>query len=169
MIIYFYQKIQHIGNKIQSAITYNNKLFAILNDWLYQLNKSIILPFNSKEIFKKYIFTEKMYSDIFCLEKTKPTLTFYNIELLQKIKNKLTNKNIRKIIKQCNKNIELLTYDILALLNIYKHFNEDSSAIKYLKNKGTLFDNKTYIYELYLNKKHIWLENYFEVLDILKD
>jgi len=144
-------------------------LFTILNDWLYQLNKSIILPFNSKELFKKYVFTEKIYSDIFCLEKTKPSLTFYNIDLLQKIKDKLTNKNIQKIIKQCNKNIELLTYDILALLNIYKHFSEDFVAIKYLKNKGMVFDNKTYIYELYLNKKHIWLENYFKVLNILNN
>ena len=144
-------------------------MFTILNDWLYQLNKSIILPFNSKELFKKYVFTEKIYSDIFCLEKTKPSLTFYNIDLLQKIKDKLTNKNIQKIIKQCNKNIELLTYDILALLNIYKHFSEDFVAIKYLKNKGMVFDNKTYIYELYLNKKHIWLENYFKVLNILNN
>lgn len=80
-----------------------------------------------------------MYSDIFCLEKTKPTLTFYNLELLQVLKDKLTNKDKQKIIKNCNKNIELLTYDILALLNIYKHFSEDSIAIKYLKNKRNTF------------------------------
>lgn len=123
------------GNKSQSSITYQNKLFISLNNWLYQLNKSIILPFNNHQLIKKYSFTEKMFSDIFCLEKTKPTLTFYNLQLLQDIKDKLSDNNKQKIIKNCIKNIELLTYDILALLNIYKHFEDDSIAIKYLKNK----------------------------------
>ena len=137
MIICFYQKIQHIGNKCQSAITYNNNIFKLLNEWIYDLNKQLLSISNNNQLIKKYIFTEKMFSDIFCLEKTKPMLIYYNEKLLEQTKQDLTKKNKQKIIKICIKNIELLTYDIIALLNVYKHFEDDSSAIKYLKSKRT--------------------------------
>lgn len=80
-----------------------------------------------------------MYSDTFCLERTKPQLTLYNLKLLNQVKDTLNIKQKRKIIKNCNKYIELLTYDILALLNVYKHFEQNETAIKYLKQQRTKF------------------------------
>lgn len=74
-----------------------------------------------------------MYSDIFYLQKIKKyNLPFYNLEYLKNNLINLTVKEKYKIRKICNKNIELLTYDILALLNVYKHFMEDQIAIDYI-------------------------------------
>lgn len=74
-----------------------------------------------------------MYSDIFYLQKIKKyNLPFYNLEYLKNNLINLTVKEKYKIRKICNKNIELLTYDILALLNVYKHFMEDQIAMDYI-------------------------------------
>lgn len=37
-----------------------------------------------------------------------------------------------------------------------------------LKINGKIFDNKLYVFEIYLNKQQIWLENYYSILKILK-
>jgi hypothetical protein len=108
-----------------------------------------------------------MFSDIFYLDKSeKYTLTFYNIDLLNTIHPCLTNAEKIKIQKNCDKNIQLLTYDILALLNVYKHFTENEQGIEYAKTTEN-FDDSFYIYKHYLKEKHIWLENYFTVKNIL--
>lgn len=42
------------------------------------------------------------------------------------------------------------------------------SQLIILIKHGKTFNNKLYTYEIYLNKHHIWLENYFNVLNVLK-
>lgn len=168
LIIYFYLKILHTGNTVQSAITYHKELLKILNKWLYNLNTSIITGFNDTNLIKTYIFEYAMYSDIFYNVKSKKyTLTFYNIELLKTLYPLLSFQEKNKILKNCQSNIELLTYDILALLNVFKHFQEDKNAIDYIKQTGISFDNKKYVYEKYLDYCNIWLTNYYTVIDIL--
>jgi len=77
-----------------------------------------------------------MYSDIFYLEKNKKySLILYNEHYLNNNLINLTVKEKYKIRKICNKNIELLTYDILALLNVFKHFMEDPDTLNYIKEK----------------------------------
>lgn len=121
------------GNIIQTSLTYFSNLIKILNDWLYNLNLSIIKNLEQDKLFKNYIFEYDMYSDIFYLQKIKKyNLPFYNLEYLKNNLINLTVKEKYKIRKICNKNIELLTYDILALLNVYKHFMEDQIAMDYI-------------------------------------
>ena len=168
LIIYFYLKIRHTGNTVQSAITSHKELLKILNQWIYKLNSSIIKPFEPTNLIKKYIFEYKMYSDIFYLDKSKQqVLTLYNEKLLSDIFPLLNSGESRKIIKNCEKNIELLTYDLLALLNVFKHFVENKSALEYIRQQGLNFNNKKYIFTEYLETQNIWLKNYFNVLNIL--
>ena len=118
---------------MQNTITYHNNLLCHLNEWLYNLNTKLLLNTDNK-LFKRYVFEYPMFSDIFYLDKSvQYSLTFYNIELLKNTIHLMKQSEIKKIIKNCNKNIELLTYDILSLLNVYKHFSEDKYAIDYLK------------------------------------
>lgn len=124
------------GTIIQSSLTYYSEILKKLNTWIYNLNKNILKPFNFDELSKTYIFEYPMYSDIFYLEKNKNySLTFYNLENIEKMLSKISNKEKNKIRKICNKNIELLTYDLLALLNVFKHFMENNEALEYIKNK----------------------------------
>jgi hypothetical protein len=158
------------GNTIQTAITYHKELLKILNTWIYNLNKSIIKDFEPTSLIKKYIFEYKMYSDIFYLDRSKQqVLTLYNTKLLSDILPMLNESEKKKILKNCEKNIELLTYDLLALLNVFKHFTEDPDAINYVKKQGTNFDNKKYVFTEYLNKCNIWLTNYYKTKDLLNN
>lgn len=138
LIIYLLARIQHIGNIMQSALTYHLQLLKLLNNWLYKLNKSIIKPFQKENLIKTYIFEYPMYSDIFYTYKSKKhALTLYNIELLKDIHTLLVFQEKNKILKNCKLNIELLTYDILALLNVFKHFQEDKNSIEYIIRNRT--------------------------------
>ena len=158
------------GNIMQSALTYHLELLKILNKWVYNLNTTIINGFNDTNLIKTYIFEYPMYSDIFYTTKSKKyTLTLYNIDLLKNISAILSFQEKTKILKNCQKNIELLTYDILALLNVFKHFQENQEGIDYIKQTGTSFDNKKYVYEKYLDNCNIWLTNYYTVIDILSN
>ena len=65
----------------------------------------------------------------------KYSLILYNEHYLNNNLINLTVKEKYKIRKICNKNIELLTYDILALLNVFKHFMEDPDTLNYIKEK----------------------------------
>jgi hypothetical protein len=124
------------GNIMQSALTYHLDLLKILNKWLYTLNSSIVKSFQQENLIKTYVFEYPMYSDIFYTYKSKKhTLTLYNIDLLKNISPILSYTEKTKIIKNCQINIELLTYDILALLNVFKHFQENTESIEYIKNK----------------------------------
>lgn len=126
------------GNIIQSALTYHLHLLKILNKWIYQLNNSIYKSFNSDNLIKTYILEYPMYSDIFYTTKSKKyALTLYNIDLIKNIKSMLSFQEKNKIIKNCKRNIELLTYDILALLNVFKHFQEDRNSIEYITRNRT--------------------------------
>jgi hypothetical protein len=128
------------GTIIQASLTYYSNILKKLNDWLYNLNKTLIKEFVPTELIKTYIFEYDMYSDIFYLEKTKKyALTFYNTNLLETILPTLTSKEKYKIRKNCNKNIELLTYDVLALLNVFKHFIENEDAVQYIKDNRKSF------------------------------
>lgn len=91
-----------------------------------------------------------MYSDIFfSIKNNNCQLTIYNIDQY----NNITKKDLAKIYK-C---IKLLTYDLIALLNIFKYFYKQPEE-----------DNQYYIYNNYLNKQHIFLHNYFSLLKKLK-
>lgn len=154
---------------MQSALTYQLNLLQILNEWLYNLNKSIATEFTDTNLIKTYIFEYPMYSDIFYLDKSKkPKLTLYNETLLKVLLPTLTYQEKNKIIKNCKLNIELLTNDILAILNVFKHFVENSAAVDYIKTTGNNFDNKKYVYEIFLNKHNLLLQNYFDILLLFK-
>ena len=118
---------------MQSTITYHKQLLQILNDWLFELNTSIFKQFEPSTLIKQYTLEYPMYSDIFYLAKTKKNiLTIYNTNLLELILPTLTRKQINTIKTNCEKNIDILTYDIIALLNVFKHFTENSEAKKYV-------------------------------------
>lgn len=130
-----------------------------INEWLYKLNKELYKPFKSNELTKKYIFEYDMYSDIFYNGNTKDySLLLYNTDKFDY--NKLTKIEKINFTKKLNKQIKLLTYDVLALLNVYKHFEENAFAKKFIQE----LDNKLYVYQIYFNKNHIWLENYYKLL-----
>lgn len=118
---------------MQSTITYHKQLLQILNDWLFELNTSIFKQFEPSTLIKQYTLEYPMYSDIFYLAKTKKNiLTIYNTNLLELILPTLTRKQINTIKTNCEKNIDILTYDIIALLNVFKHFTENPEAKKYV-------------------------------------
>jgi hypothetical protein len=74
-----------------------------------------------------------MFSDIFYLDTAKQhKLVFYNFQLLRKTIDSLKKSDLKKILQKCEKNIQLLTYDILALLNIFKHFIESEDGKLYV-------------------------------------
>jgi hypothetical protein len=74
-----------------------------------------------------------MFSDIFYLDTSKQhKLVFYNFPLLKRTIDQLKKSDLKKILKHCEKNIQLLTYDILALLNIFKHFIESEEGKIYV-------------------------------------
>ena len=110
-----------------------------------------------------------MFSDIFYLDRSKVyTLSYYNIKLFETIFPILTKAELNKIKRNCLKNINLLTYDILALLNVYKHFIEHPTGISYVNQTGENFKDTQYVYEIYLNKQHLFLKNYFTILSIIE-
>lgn len=155
---------------MQSALTYHLNLLQILNNWIYELNQKILCEFDNETLIKNYIFEYTMYSDIFYLDKTKKSiLTLYNIELLKTILPTLSYTEKQKILQNCNRNIELLTYDVLALLNIFKHFQENSEAKKYVLTHGKDFDNKLYVFTEYFQTRNFFLQNYFEVKTIVNN
>ena len=51
-------------------------------------------------------------------------------------------------------------------LNIFKKIKK---GIDYIKQTGTSFDNKKYVYEKILDNCNIWLTNYYTVIDILSN
>lgn len=109
-----------------------------------------------------------MFSDIFYLDTSKQhKLVIYNVQLLKQTINNLKKTDIKKIKKQCEKNIQLLTYDVLALLNIFKHFIQNEQAKQYIKQHELNFDNKLYVYTNYFQKRHIWLKNSYQVLNLV--
>ena len=125
---------------MQTTITYHKQLLQILNDWLFELNTNIFKQFEPTILIKQYTLEYPMYSDIFYLAKTKKNiLTLYNPTLLQLILPTLTHKQINTIKTNCEKNIDILTYDIIALLNVFKHFTENAEAKKYVINTRISF------------------------------
>ena len=109
-----------------------------------------------------------MFSDIFYLDTAKQhKLVLYNQKLLTDTIKNLKKIDIKKIIKQCEKNIQLLTYDILALLNIFKHFIQCEQAKTYIKQHELNFDNKLYVFTNYFQKRHFWLKNSYQILNII--
>ena len=111
-----------------------------------------------------------MFSDIFYLDTSKQhKIVFYNFQLLRKTIDKLKKSDLRKILKNCEKNIQLLTYDILALLNIFKHFIESEEGKSYVNQHKSDFDNKLYVYSNYLEQHHIWLKNAYAVFNLVNN
>lgn len=155
---------------MQNTITYHKKLLQILNDWLFNLNTNIFKSFDNTTLIKQYMLEYPMYSDIFYLAKTKKNiLTLYNTSLLELILPTLSIKEINTIKQNCKKNIEILTYDIIALLNVFKHFTENPEGKQYVLTTGLNFDNKLYTYTEFFKIHHFFLKNYYSVLNILKN
>ena len=163
-------KIQHTGNIMQNAITYNAQLLPILNEWLFKLNTHIFKTFLPNQLLKNYSLEYLMFSDIFSNEKNASyILTYYNIDLLKKIYPILTIKQRLKIKENVLHSISLLTSDILALLNVFHHFIESEDGKNYVLLNGKKFDNKKYINEIYFNYHHFFLYNLYEVLNIINN
>ena len=81
-----------------------------------------------------------MYSDIFYLNKNKKiNLPLFNNSIIKLLLPTFTKRELTQFKKICNKNIEILTYDIIALLNVFKHFTENIDAKCYVVNKRNEF------------------------------
>lgn len=171
MIIYFVLKILHIGNIMQNAITYHKQLLPLLNEWLYKINNNIFQNFKSNELFKIYSLKYPVFSDIFCNKNNykKYKLIYFNNELL-KLKYLTFSKNKQIKLKKIIENlISLLTIDILALLNVFKHFEESEEGKNYKKLIKNNFDNKKYINDIYFNNHHFFLNNLYTALNIINN
>jgi hypothetical protein len=158
------------GNIMQNAITYHKGILPKLINWINKLNEGLIKPVSvdSTKLYKRYELEFPIYSDIFSFDKqTKNYFYYYNIDLLKTAI--LSNKEKQAIVKHVQNYISVLTADLLALLNVFHHFNDSSMFIDYVNKIGANHSTKKYVNDVYLNHNHFLLNHYFQVLTILNE
>lgn len=96
------------GTILHNIITYHTNLFKKLNNWLYNLNTTIIKKFNKKQPARLYINNELLFSDIFYLKQPPYILKYYNIDFYKKYIKQCTLAEKRELKKQIQKQIQLL-------------------------------------------------------------
>lgn len=109
-----------------------------------------------------------MFSDIFYLKETPYILRLFNIDYIRKNKHNLKKQQLINLEVLAEEQANILTNDILALLNVFKHFSENQNAKQYINQQVTSFSNKKYVNDKYLQNKHFFLENTYCLIQELK-
>lgn len=109
----------------------------------------------------------KIFSDIFYLKEPPYIIKYYNIQLYKEKLKTLSAAEKLELERELEKQIELLTGDILAFLNVFRHFSENKEAKTFINNKNTPNANRQYINCKYFQEKHFFIKNTFDLLNIL--
>lgn len=142
------------GTIMQNAISYNYKLFVYLNKYINQLNNTLSISFDDTEIYKTFKIMYPMYSDMFTyINKNNQ----YKLYLFNNNINNITLYKKKKLIEYAKYNIEVLTSDIIALLNVFKFFDENKIQLT----------KQQYINDIYFQKSSYILNNSYQLLNKL--
>ena len=155
------------GTILHNAIAYHTGLFKILNEFVSKINKNLIQEFQPNQIAKLYKNEHLIFSDIFYLKELPYVIKYYNIKLYKEKIKTLSKSEKLELQQELEKQIELLTGDILAFLNVFHHFSENQQAIEYINTANTHLSNKQYINYKYFQEKHFFIKNTFDLYQIL--
>lgn len=145
------------GTIIQNFITFKYKLFTKLNKWLLQLNTQICQIKNKIQTYK---LPYNIYSDLhtFNIDMNGNSIYLFNIDY----STDLTYKQLTKINKLIEYNNKLFSNDIIALLSVFKFFEENK-----LDNIISEQDKRKYIINTYMLNNHFILNNSLKTKKIL--
>lgn len=118
---------------LQLGISYKYKLFSILNDYVYNLNK----PFNfSESIFSDVLTTKRFFSDIHFSKTKTNKVRLFNLHY------KCNHKALPKMY------FDLFTNNIIMLYNVFHvSLTPEDVLIKVLNNKHIFLENWKKAYE----------------------